>query len=51
MEKLQIQKKGTINQEFIEIDYSLDDEYKHGIYLQTKNFLDNNFDGMCTIDD
>lgn len=51
MEKLQIQKKGTINQEFVEIDYSLDDKYKHGIYLQTKNFLENNFDGMCLIEE
>lgn len=51
MEKLQIQKKGTISQEFVEIDYRLDDEYKHGIYLQTKNFLENNFDGMCFIEE
>lgn len=49
MEKLQIQKKGTINQEFVEIDYSLDVKYKYGIYLQTKHFLENNFDGMCFI--
>ena len=50
MEKLQIQKRGTIAQEFDEnIDYSLDEQYKPGLYLQTKNFLDNNFDGMCSL--
>lgn len=51
MEKLQIQKRGTINQEFVEVDYSLDDEYKPGLYLQTKNFLENNFDEMCSINE
>lgn len=52
MEKLQIQKRGTIAQHFDEsIDYSLDDKFKPGLYLQTKNFLDNNFDGMCTLDE
>jgi predicted dehydrogenase len=49
MEKLQIQKKGTINQEFVEVDYSLDEEYKPGLYLQTKKFLENNFVEMCSI--
>ena len=50
MEKLQIQKRGTIVQEFDEsIDYSLDEKFKPGLYLQTKNFLENNFEFMCTI--
>jgi len=52
MEKLQIQKRGAIAQEFDEkIDYSLDEQYKPGLYLQSKNFLDNNFNGMCTIEE
>jgi predicted dehydrogenase len=52
MEKLQIQKRGTIPQLFDEsIDYSLDDKYKPGLFVQTKNFLDNNLEGMCTIDE
>lgn len=52
MEKLQIQKRGEIAQVLDEsIDYSLDEEYKPGLYLQTENFLKNEFDGMCTIDE
>ena len=50
MEKLQIQKRGSIAQEFDEtIDYSLDDDFKPGLYLQTKNFVHNDFKNMCTI--
>ena len=50
MEKLQVQNKGSITQTFDEsIDYSLDDKYKPGLYIQTKNFLDNNFNRMCTL--
>ena len=50
MEKLQIQKRGSVAQVFDEtIDYSLDEQYKPGLYLQTKQFLENNFDGMCSI--
>jgi len=50
MEKLQIQKRGTILETFVtDIDYSLDDNFKPGLYLQTKNFLKNNFDNMCSI--
>jgi predicted dehydrogenase len=52
MEKLQIQKRGSIDLVFDEtIDYALDKEYKPGLYLQTKNFLENNFDGMCSIEE
>jgi len=48
MEKLQIQKRGSIAQEFDEnIDYTLDEKYKPGLYLQTKNFLENNLNKMC----
>lgn len=50
MEKLQIQKRGTIVQDFDDsIDYTLDEKYKPGLYLQTKNFLENNFVSMCSI--
>jgi predicted dehydrogenase len=50
MEKLQIQKRGTIPQVFDEsIDYTIDDKYKPGLFLQTKNFINLSFDGMCTI--
>ncbi|MGJ0290676.1 Gfo/Idh/MocA family oxidoreductase [Aliarcobacter cryaerophilus] len=50
MEKLQIQKRGSIAQIFDEtIDYRTDEQYKPGLYLQTQNFLNNNFDGMCLL--
>lgn len=48
MEKLQIQKRGSIAQEFAEIDYSLDSEYKPGLYVQTERFLNGDFRDMCT---
>lgn len=52
MEKLQIQKRGQITQEFYEtIDYSLDEKFKPGLFLQTKSFLENNVRNMCSIAD
>lgn len=52
MEKLQIQKRGTVTQNFVEeIDYLHDDKYKPGVYLQTKYFLENHFEGLCTIEE
>lgn len=39
LEKLQIMKKGSVNIEEAELDYSLDNKFKPGLYLQTKNFL------------
>lgn len=50
MEKLQIQKRGTINQEFVEtIDYTLDDMYKPGLYRQTEHFLNGTCDALCSL--
>lgn len=52
MEKLQIQKRGTIPQLFDEsIDYTIEEQYKPGLFLQTKSFLENNFDGMCSMEE
>lgn len=51
MEKLQVQKRGAIHREFVEVHYSFDEEYKPGLYLQTKKFLENSFDEMCSIDE
>jgi predicted dehydrogenase len=52
IEKLQIQDKGSIIQRFVEdIDYSLDEKYKPGLYLQTVRFLNNRFDDICSIDE
>lgn len=52
IEKLQIQKRGSIAQVFDEtIDYLLDERYKPGLFVQTKKFLENDFDGMCSIEE
>lgn len=40
MEKLQIQKQKSLAIEPVDIDYSLDTEFKPGLYLQTKYFLE-----------
>ena len=50
MEKLQIQKKGSVAQEFVAIDYSLDEKYKPGLYLQTKKFLEDNTEDLCGLE-
>ena len=50
MEKLQIQKRGTIKSEYVKIDYRLDEKYKPGLYLQTKMFINNKFDCFCSIE-
>ncbi len=52
MEKLHIQKKGSIAQELIEtIDYSLDSNFKPGLYRQAEKFLLNDFNNMCSIEE
>lgn len=50
MEKLQIQKRGTISQVFDEsIDYRIDDKYKPGLFIQTQKFINNDFKDMCLL--
>lgn len=51
VEKLQIQKRGSVAVEFVECDDKLDQEFKPGLFLQTKNFIKNVAEGMCTIED
>lgn len=50
LEKLQIQKKGSVALEFAECEYSLDEAFKPGLFVQTKNFLNNIHEGMCGIE-
>lgn len=50
LEKLQIQKKGSVATEFAECDYALDEAFKPGLFVQTKNFLNNTDGGMCGIE-
>lgn len=39
LEKLQIQKKGSVNVEFFDMDYSIDEKFKPGLYRQVEEFL------------
>jgi predicted dehydrogenase len=49
MEKLQIQKRGSIVIDFVDCDFELDEKFKPGLYLQAKNFLSGTNDGLCSI--
>ena len=49
MEKLQIQKIGSINAEFVDINDELDLKFKPGLYLQTEAFLRGSKEGLCII--
>jgi predicted dehydrogenase len=52
LEKLQVQAKGTIK--VIEqdgVDYFLDEQYKPGLYLQTKAFLESDDTYLCSLEE
>ncbi|KOO06685.1 Gfo/Idh/MocA family protein [Vibrio hepatarius] len=49
MEKLQIQKLGSITIEPFEVDDVLDEKFKPGLYLQVECFLNNESDSLCSI--
>lgn len=50
LEELKIQKRGSIKKEIIsDIDYSLDENFKAGLYIQTKNFLNDDYKEMIDI--
>jgi predicted dehydrogenase len=51
LEELSVQKKGALAIEKIEIDQTLDLQYKPGLYLQTKNFLENKLVDFCKINE
>ncbi len=50
METLQIQEKGSVHVSSVEIDDRLDKEFKPGLYLQTKAFLEGDYTRFCTIE-
>ncbi len=50
LEILQKQDIGTTIIEKIDLDYSLDEKYKPGLYQQVYNFINNNFEDFCTIE-
>jgi predicted dehydrogenase len=51
MEKLFAQKLGTVSLEEIEIDDTLDRDYKPGIYSQVQKFLNGDCQELCTIEE
>ena len=51
LEKLQIQKLGSIKIEDVEINDDLDIRYKPGIYLQVKYYLESRGEGLTTINE
>ena len=48
LEKLQVMMKNSVAIEFAELDYEMDTNYKPGLYLQTKAFMEQKKD--CLID-
>ena len=50
MEKLQIQERGSVAITFVQCDHKLDEEFKPGLFLQTKTFIDNKCKGLCDIE-
>ena len=51
MESLQVQNLGSVAINPVEIDDILDKEYKPGIYLQTKAFIEGEYGRFCTINE
>ena len=51
LEKLQVQKIGSVATEFIELPNDLDDKFKPGLFEQTRKFITSDTDEFCTIAD
>lgn len=51
MEKLQIIKAGSFEMEECDIDYSVDENYKPGLYKQTHAFINDDHLNICSIED
>ncbi|MEZ8882901.1 Gfo/Idh/MocA family oxidoreductase [Vibrio sp. 10N.222.54.F6] len=49
MEKLQIQKLGSVSIEPVEVDDFLDNTYKPGLYKQTEAFLSSHTENLCSL--
>ncbi|MFD0950032.1 Gfo/Idh/MocA family oxidoreductase [Paraperlucidibaca wandonensis] len=49
MEQLQVQKRGQIAVNLVEVDDSLDKEYKPGLYKQVKAFLMQDCEHLCSL--
>lgn len=51
IEKLQIQNIGSVAVDFVEIDDKNDAEFKPGLYMQVKNYLDEDYSKLSSIDE
>jgi predicted dehydrogenase len=51
MESLQVQKRGTIPLVEAEVDDQLDKDFKPGLYLQIKAFIEGDLNSLCSIDE
>lgn len=51
MESLQFQNIGSVAVNELEIDNKLDIQFKPGLYLQTKSFIEGNFSQFCDINE
>ena len=49
MEKLQVQERGSVAIKFVDCAGALDEQFKPGLYLQTKHFLNGTNHGLCSI--
>jgi predicted dehydrogenase len=51
LEELQMQKKGSVSIEKVEVDRSLDEKFKPGLYLQTRKFLERDWQEFARLED
>jgi predicted dehydrogenase len=51
MEELSFQFRGKLDLQKLEFDNSFETEFKHGLYLQTKSFLNGKYENMCSIEE
>lgn len=51
MERLQIQSRGSLKIEEVELNENIDIDFKAGLYMQVDAFLNNNTSNLCSIND
>lgn len=51
MEKLQIIEEGSFDPKEYDADYSIDEKYKPGLFRQTNEFISNEFNQFCSIEE
>jgi len=50
-EQLHVQEIGSVAIDKVEIDCSMEEDFKPGLFLQCKDFLDGFYDSMCSIEE